>query len=525
MTAVRELSTCVDNDTIVYDDGTGIISATIPDPSDATPTMVSKTAGSPGTDESYARGDHQHEVVTGTPVDVVPGGLNAAGNSSSLARANHTHGLVPFGTTAGTIAEGNDSRFAPLGYGSVVGSTIGGGNVDGVQTTMSRSDHRHALAAFGTSAATIMQGNQAAGGDTTGTLDNLTVTQARGLKTTTGTVAVSAATAPVAGTALVATSSTTAAWTYPSGVRLPQTILSTGGGFQLISAVANSQIIVTNNSPVAYIINLPATHVAGDIIIIKRAINVTSSSVTITIDASGSQTIDGALTLPVSIAGFAVHLVSNGTNWLRNNNYTATQVNYPQIDVSSSSTVGAVVNTEYVVDAPGTTTINLPATHSMGDTIIVKLIKGSVSPAYGELTIQPSGVQVIDPAPGFGHTNLKMHDEGEVAWLVSNGSNWLRLNHPRTAAVLRYPQSTDTTATFNTLHKYSTTAGAVNVAIPTGHAEGDTIIVKMTSVATNTITIDPASSQTIDGALTLVLNTDYECVTLVSDGTNWMQTA
>jgi hypothetical protein len=54
---------------------------------------------------------------------------------------------------------------------------------------------------------------------------------------------------------------------------------------------------------------------------------------------------------------------------------------------------------------------------------------------------------------------------------------------------------------------------------------GDTIVVKMTTAATNNITVDANASETIDGALTLVLNTDYECVTLVSDGTNWMQTA
>lgn len=39
--------------------------------------------------------------------------------------------------------------------------------------------------------------------------------------------------------------------------------------------------------------------------------------------------------------------------------------------------------------------------------------------------------------------------------------------------------------------------------------------------ATNNVTVDGAGSETIDGATTKVLSTQYESVVLVSDGTEW----
>jgi hypothetical protein len=51
------------------------------------------------------------EVVTAAAVGLSVGGSNAEGVSTSLARADHTHSLPAFGTTGGTFAQGNDSRF------------------------------------------------------------------------------------------------------------------------------------------------------------------------------------------------------------------------------------------------------------------------------------------------------------------------------------------------------------------------------------------------------------------------------
>ena len=67
-----------------------------------------------------------------------------------------------------------------------------------------------------------------------------------------------------------------------------------------------------------------------------------------------------------------------------------------------------------------------------------------------------------------------------------------------------------------------TTANTQNLD-SANYQEGDKIIVKDTSgtAATNNITIDTSGAETIDGAATLVMDTDYQSVTLIFDGTNF----
>lgn len=48
-----------------------------------------------------------------------------------------------------------------VSYGSPVALSVGGGNVDGVATTVPRSDHKHSLPAFGSGAGTFCEGNDA----------------------------------------------------------------------------------------------------------------------------------------------------------------------------------------------------------------------------------------------------------------------------------------------------------------------------------------------------------------------------
>ena len=63
--------------------------------------------------------------------------------------------------------------------------------------------------------------------------------------------------------------------------------------------------------------------------------------------------------------------------------------------------------------------------------------------------------------------------------------------------------------------------GTVTITLPAGHSVNDTIIVKKTG-ASGTVTVDANASETIDGALTFPLSTQYDSVTLISDGTNWL---
>lgn len=65
--------------------------------------------------------------------------------------------------------------------------------------------------------------------------------------------------------------------------------------------------------------------------------------------------------------------------------------------------------------------------------------------------------------------------------------------------------------------------GVVTINLPSTHAAGDTIAIKLVSAATNNCVVDANGSQTIDGQLTLALVTDFEWAFLRSTGAAWMQ--
>ena len=64
------------------------------------------------------------------------------------------------------------------------------------------------------------------------------------------------------------------------------------------------------------------------------------------------------------------------------------------------------------------------------------------------------------------------------------------------------------------------TSNAITINLPTAVA-GLRYEIKKIDSSSNAVTIDGFGSETIDGGLTAVINTQYESVTIVSDGTNW----
>jgi hypothetical protein len=111
-------------------------------------------------------------------------------------------------TINGVTIETHASRHNPGGADALALGTpstlvVGGSNTAGTATSFVRSDHLHALPAFGSTSGTFCQGNDSRLSDDR---------TASGLRTATTVVSVSGATAPVAGQVLKATSSTTATW-------------------------------------------------------------------------------------------------------------------------------------------------------------------------------------------------------------------------------------------------------------------------------------------------------------------------
>tara|TARA_R110000868_G_scaffold62962_3_gene189957 strand:- start:10856 stop:12025 length:1170 start_codon:yes stop_codon:yes gene_type:complete len=66
------------------------------------------------------------------------------------------------------------------------------------------------------------------------------------------------------------------------------------------------------------------------------------------------------------------------------------------------------------------------------------------------------------------------------------------------------------------------TSGAITVNLPAAASStGKVLTIKKTDSSTNAITLDGNASETIDGATTTTLNTQYESVKIVCDGSNW----
>jgi hypothetical protein len=66
------------------------------------------------------------------------------------------------------------------------------------------------------------------------------------------------------------------------------------------------------------------------------------------------------------------------------------------------------------------------------------------------------------------------------------------------------------------------TANSITVNLPTAVGNHARFHIKKTDSSVNTVTINGDGTETIDGGLTAVLRRQYESVTLIADGANWL---
>jgi hypothetical protein len=64
------------------------------------------------------------------------------------------------------------------------------------------------------------------------------------------------------------------------------------------------------------------------------------------------------------------------------------------------------------------------------------------------------------------------------------------------------------------------TGGSITITLPAA-AEGRQVTVKRVNSGSNTVTIDPPGSVTVDGAATLAVGAQWASKTVISDGVNW----
>jgi len=80
------------------------------------------------------------------------------------------------------------------------------------------------------------------------------------------------------------------------------------------------------------------------------------------------------------------------------------------------------------------------------------------------------------------------------------------------------------TAAYDAVIRCDASAGAFTVSLPTASGiKGKAYLIKKVDSSANAVTIDPYGTETIDGAATITLASQYDSVIVVSDGTNWMK--
>lgn len=112
---------------------------------------------------------------------------------------------------------------------------------------------------------------------------------------------------------------------------------------------SDSNTIVCNNGATAITINLPSVSspdCAGRIYTIKKG-SMMSSTANVTIDGSGSQTIDGAATFLLSDDQGAVTIANDGTEWKIMSDHLSP---YPMGEVSYFNTTGTTINISGLCD-------------------------------------------------------------------------------------------------------------------------------------------------------------------------------
>jgi hypothetical protein len=177
--------------------------------------------------------------------------------------------------------------------------------------------------------------------------------------------------------------------------------------------------------------------------------------------------------------------------------------------------VASAINYFEITNSATTNAVQLKAT-GQGATVPMTLTtKGN-----GDINLTPDGTGdvVLDgvnwpQADGTDGQVLKTDGVGQTSWADPN---------TLTTATTSVTAATHTHAATERYLLCDTSSNAITVNLVAAATAGDGYRLDIKSVdATNNVTIDGSGSETIDGATTAVLTTQYENISLVCDGSNW----
>jgi hypothetical protein len=256
--------------------------------------------------------------------------------------------------------------------------------------------------------------------------------------------------------------------------------------------------------------NLPVTGVLrlanGDVVAFRNHAN--SADLALSVNASDQLTFNGS------------GLISGtSTTTLQNKTFAdGSDVTKTLVFSLSGSTTGKAVTLVFAATANRSLTFpdltDTVVTRTSTDTLTNKTLTAPVISTItntGTLTLPTSTDTLVGRATTDTLTNKT---------LTSPTVNTPAINGQKIALTSKTANYTLTTSDDTALGDSS--GGAFTFTLPTAvGASGKVYVVKKTDTSFTAITINTTSSQTIDGATSTTLNTQYETVRVISDGANW----
>jgi hypothetical protein len=175
--------------------------------------------------------------------------------------------------------------------------------------------------------------------------------------------------------------------------------------------------------------------------------------------------------------------------------------------------------------------LNADKIEQSGDTMTGKLVlvtgatgAASATVPHGAAPTTPVNGDIWSTTTGFffrqNGTTVQFADLSSTQTLAAKTLTNPLLNGKRAAITTRTSAYTATTSDHTIICNATTAAFTVTLPTAVGNT-GQMYSIKKIDASANAITIATTSSQTIDGVTTRTLSTQYQGVTVQSDGANW----
>lgn len=314
--------------------------------------------------------------------------------------------------------------------------------------------------------------------------------------------------------------------------------------------LAADTVLLVDTSGGAVEVDLPAVaSSSGRTIVIKDEAGSAATNA-ITIDPNGAETLDGSATSATITVNFGfLEIFCDGTQWLSQAGSKALSVWNATTEVSGAQVVQSVANW-----AGSTTDVDFAASPYTGlatDEVVLCDVTGGAIAITLPPPIARKTIKFVDTTGGAeannvvisqnaaetidGATSITIDSNYGVIDLISDGTNWVSqsgvtslaltqsvANFAGSVTAVNFAASPYTGLATDEVILCDVTAGAIAITLPPPVARKTIKFLDIVGLAgTNNIVISQNAAETLDGATSITLDSNYEALTLISDGTNW----